>query len=401
MGRAIAALVVLVTAALPASAAGQEQVRVLRNCDPAASAVPQPGVDPRGVDPRSPNPLAGLRFFVDPTEPAWRDMKRYERRGKKAEAALMARLATQPRGRWFGKFTRPNMKGKIQDYLNCVQALQPGSVPLMVVLRHQGKACNPRYTAGGAAEDAATKRWYESFAEAIGQARVAIGFEPDSIGTISCLARHRRQARREVLRHGVDVMSRIPNATVYLEATASDWMSPGKAAGLLRSIGIHKVRGFMLNVTHYDWTIDNIRFGRQVSRLVGGKPFVVSTSYNGRGPVHFVPRGRGRRVNVFCNPRFRGLGPPPTTATGFAGVDAFLWLNRPGYSGAGGCNGAPAKAGTWWPDRALMFARYATNWVGPPRGTRFGLPGRTSLCALGAPVGGSYSMVSPERRCRG
>jgi MFS family permease len=51
-----------------------------------------------------------------------------------------------------------------------------------------------------------------------------------------------------------------------------------------------------------------------------------------------------------------------TTNTGNAKVDAFLWLNRPGVSGAGGCNGAPQKAGTLWPDRALMFARYATDW---------------------------------------
>ena len=74
----------------------------------------------------------------------------------------------------------------------------------------------------------------------------------------------------------------------------------------------------MLNVTHFDWTVNNIRYGRKVSRLVGGKPFVVSTSYNGRGPVHYLagPRGHRRRINVFCNVRYRGLGPQPTTATG-------------------------------------------------------------------------------------
>jgi hypothetical protein len=79
--------------------------------------------------------------------------------------------------------------------------------------------------------------------------------------------------------------------------------------------------------------------------------------------------------------------------------DGFLWINRPGVSGAGGCNGAPAKAGTWWPARALMFARYATEWRRPPRGTRFGVKGRVSLCMLGAPIGGSYGSSAPERRC--
>ena len=136
--------------------------------------------------------------------------------------------------------------------------------------------------------------------------------------------------------------------------------------------------------------------------MVGGKPFVISTSYNGRGPVHYKlgRKGRYRRVNVFCNPRYRGLGPKPNANTQIAGVDAFLYLNRPGVSGAGTCNGG-FKAGEWWPERALMYSRYATEWYGPPKGTRYGFPQRISLCALGAPVKGEqgYSPVSPEKRC--
>ena len=368
--------------------------------DPAA---PGNGTDPRGVVAGSPNPLAGLRFYVNPIrDDAYSTMRRYERSGRQGSAALMARIALQPRGVWFGKFTRPNFTEKVRNFLNCAQWLQPGSVPIMVVMRHQGTACNPHYTAGGAAEDAATKRWYEHFAQAVGNARVVIAYEPDSIGKISCLAPSRRAARRQVLRYGVSVLSRLPNATIYLEGSASDWKNPHYTARLLNYIGVSKVRGFMLNVTHYAWTVDNIRYGYKVSRLVGGKPFVVSTSYNGRGPIHYlVGRPHHRwRVNVYCNPRFRGLGPKPTTNTGFAKVDAFLWLNRPGTSGAGACNGAPAKAGTWWPSRALMFAKYATDWIRPPRGTRFGFRRRLSLCQLGAPpVPGNYSRVAPERRC--
>ena len=57
-----------------------------------------------------------------------------------------------------------------------------------------------------------------------------------------------------MLRYGVDVLSKLPNATVYIEAGASDWESPARTAKLLRQVGVAKVRGFMLNVTHYDWT---------------------------------------------------------------------------------------------------------------------------------------------------
>ncbi len=376
-----------------------------RDCGQARAITPVPA-DPRGVNPSAPNPLVGDRFFVDPTEPSVKDYVSYQRAGRTDDAAAMAKLAFAPKARWMGRFTRSagaNVTTKVRNYLNCVQVFQPGATPLIVVMRHQGTQCNPRYQAGGVAEDEASKQWYRDFAAGIGSARVVIGFEPDSIGTIQCLAKSRRQARLNMLRSGVDVLSALPNATIYLEATASDWKPASWTARTLRYIGIAKVRGFMLNVTHHDWTSNNVAYGRKVSSKVGGKPFVISTAYNGRGPVHYKlgKRGRYRRVNVYCNPRFRGLGPAPTVNTGQAKVDAYLYLNRPGVSGAGSCNGGK-PAGVWWPERALMYAKYATGWVGPPRGTRFGFPQRISLCKLGAPVKGenTYSSQAPEQHCR-
>ena len=144
--------------------------------------------------------------------------------------------------------------------------------------------CNRRYQGGGPREDARTRSWFRAFARGIGRSRVIIAFEPDSVGTIKCLARSRRKARSRLLRYGVDVLSKLPNATIYIEATASDWVPAARVARALRRIGVHKVRGFMLNTTHYDWTSRNIRYGLDVSRRVGGKPFVVSTHFNGRGP---------------------------------------------------------------------------------------------------------------------
>ncbi len=81
----------------------------------------------------------------------------------------------------------------------------------------------------------------------------------------------------------MNALSQLPNATIYLEAGASDWEPAKRTAKQLRFIGIDKVRGFMLNVTHHDWTRSNIQHGLDISRRVGGKPFVINTSYNGRG----------------------------------------------------------------------------------------------------------------------
>ena len=189
-----------------------------------------PGLDPHAVDPASPNPLLGQRFFVDRMEPAYMQWARWKRAGEDTRANILWKLAREPRFRWFGKFTRPRMQKKVRGYLNRVQCDQPGSVPLMVVMRHQGKACNARYRAGGEAEDRRTMQWYDDFADAVGDARVVIGFEPDSLGTIDCLARDRRQDRLDVLRYGVNRFSQLPNATIYLEAGASDWEPAARTA---------------------------------------------------------------------------------------------------------------------------------------------------------------------------
>jgi endoglucanase len=327
-----------------------------------------PGVDARGIDPNLPNPLRGLRWYVDPVEPAYRSYRTFLRKGRRGAASLMWRIAREPRFRWFGRWNRPVAR-RVREYLRCVAAEQPGAVPLMVVMRHQGKGCGG-YTGGGPAEDARTRAWYRNFARAVGGARVIIGFEPDSLGTVDCLAPSRRDDRIKTLAYGVDVLSQLPNATIYLEAGASDWEPAARTAKQLRRIGISKVRGFMLNATHHDWTRNNIRHGLDISRRVGGKPFIINTSYNGRGPLHYRNHRR-RTINVWCHPPNRGLGIRPTTRTDHPKVDAYMYINRPGYS-AGACNGGPLPVGSWWPERALMYARLQTDWLAPPRGTKNG-----------------------------
>jgi len=248
-----------------------------------------------------------------------------------------------------------------------------GEVPIFTVLRAQATGCSPTYQGGGPAEDRRTMDWYDDLARVIGDDRVVIAFEPDSLGTIDCLAPSRRDDRLRVLGHGVDVLSKLPNATIYIEAGASDWEAAERTAKQLRAVGIAKVRGFMLNVTHYDWTAANVQHGLDISRLTGGKHFIINTAENGRGGVHYkkwIDRSRHiwRRITVWCNPGLRGLGPAPTTTTSRPDkVDAYLWINRPGY--AQSCQGRPIA---WYLPRALTLAKYATDWERPPPGTRFG-----------------------------
>jgi endoglucanase len=326
-------------------------------------------VDPRGVNPSSPNPLVGLRWFVDTDwHPAWRAYRAL-RQSRPADARQILKIASQANFRWFGKWDT-NPYRKISQYMRKVRQMSPGSVPGMTILRHphprsqspdsNGRSPNAgRRFDAGPAEDRRYVRWVRWFARAVGRRRVVIAYEPDSLGSLQYLTRRARKARLRVMRTGIDILSKLPNATIYIEAGASDWRKASETARQLRYVGIRKVRGFMLNVTHFDWTSRNIRHGLAISSRVGGKPFVISTHGNGRGPLHYRKRvgGRWRRVNVWCNPRNSGLGSPPTTATGHPKVDAYLWIGRAGFSG-GRCGGGP-KAGSWWTARALMMARRA------------------------------------------
>jgi endoglucanase len=309
--------------------------------------------------PADTNPLAGLSFYVDHESPSWLEWEHLTRSGQRAKADLIWKIAREPKAVWVGRFTSPNFNVKVRRILDGAQS--QGQVPVLTVLRAQSTGCNPTYDGGGPAEDARTRAWYRRLARTLGHSRVVIAFEPDSLGTIDCHARSRRDDRLRLLRYGVKVLSHNANATLYLEGGASDWEPARRTARQLRAIGIARVRGFMLNATHMDWTRANIRHGLQISRLTGGKHFVINTAESGRGPVHYR-NARGRRITVWCNPPRRGLGPPPTTNTSNPMVDAYLWINRPGY--AQRCQGRKIA---WYLPRALSYARYATNWEAPHR----------------------------------
>ena len=295
----------------------------------------------------------------------------------------------------------------VREYIARAQQSQPGSVPQIVTLRHQGKKCHKGYSAGGASEDARTRKWYRDFARGVGNSRVVIGFEPDSLGTIDCLAGSRRMARLNLLRYGVDVLSKLPNATIYLEAGASDWEPAARTARQLRYIGISKVRGFMLNVTHYDWTaeqhqarLSTSRGAWAASRSSSPPPSTAAgrctTAAGSTAEEHLAHR---ERVVPPAQARAWARLPPPTPPTR-------RWTPT-STSGGPGSPAAPATAGplpvgSWFAARAVMFGRYATNWIRPPRGTRNGLPGQPLRQVAGRrPVQAlSFMASSPAPRPR-
>jgi Cellobiohydrolase A (1,4-beta-cellobiosidase A) len=101
--------------------------------------------------------------------------------------------------------------------------------------------------------------------------------------------------------------------------------------------------------------------------------FVIDTGRNGLGPWDYRSKYATAAIaQDWCNPPGRGLGIAPTTNTGNALVDAYLWVKVPGESD-GSCNRSVAgsttdpewggivdpAAGAWFPQQALQLAQLA------------------------------------------
>ena len=326
---------------------------VLAACSDNPMAPSSPGVDPgpsgvsvnNGSDPVSTyaNPLNGARLYVAPSSNAKKQADSW-RQSRPADAAQMDKIASQPQAIWFGDWN-PEPYQWVNDVTRKIRST--GALPVYVLYNIPSRDCG-LYSSGGAANKASYARWISEVGRGIGPGRAVVVLEPDALAGMDCLSAGDQQLRQEMIRDAVVTLKAIDGLTVYIDAGNSRWHSPEEIGKRLRSVGIDRADGFSLNISNFLATDELVRYGDAVSREVGGKHYVVDTSRNGAGP--------SADLN-WCNPDGRALGPRPTTSTGHALADAFLWLKAPGESD-GDCNGGP-RSGLWWAEYALGLAQRA------------------------------------------
>lgn len=225
--------------------------------------------------------------------------------------------------------------------------------------------------------------------------------------------------RFAMLNYAVNAFAALPSAAVYLDGTHSGWLSVGDITDRLLKAGIDRADGFFLNASNYieterlekygSWISDCILLETEVpwwdagwcaSQYYPANPadfstwhltdekydadlaaagltrdadtqthFVIDTSRNGQGPWA-APAGWPGDAEVWCNPPDRGAGARPTTDTGNALVDAYLWIKVPGESD-GKCYRGTAgpldpirgiedpAAGQWFPEQARELVEFA------------------------------------------
>jgi endoglucanase len=332
-------------------ASPSKAVLTILNNDPVTPRDPQNPLA-LAVAPGASDPLTGATFFVDPeSEPAHAALQ---------DPALDV-IAREPGTARFGSFSFgkngvPNIATAVSRYLSRAQVEQPGTVPLLATYRIVDGHCG--HWADPPAAVASYRNFINGFAAGIGSYRAVLFLEMDSIITMPCLTKHGQAVRESELRYAINTLTAdCPHLVLYLDAGAADALTPRQAARYLRRSGVAKIQGFFLNSTHFDWTSNEIRYGEKISRMTGGKHFVINTGENGQGPLRprdIVHAG----LEVLCNPPGRGLGPLPTANTGYRNVDMFAWTSNPGESGGSCVAGAP-PTGDYWPAYALMLVRNA------------------------------------------
>ncbi len=377
--------------------------------------------------------LAGSAAFYVPTRDkgAVKQIKDLVKQGDLRDAALLTAMVAQGHAVWFTGGTPGNVLGQVRRTM--MLAKVQNTVPVLVAYNIPGRDCS-QYSAGGALDAASYAAWIDGFARGIGTGKAIVILEPDGLGLLPSNCSPPSTVftdaeRYQELNAAVDRLEQQPQVSVYLDATHNGWLAVGDAAQRLVDAGVSRAQGFFLNVSNYQFTANLVQYGTWVSQCIasgsyggscpnqywnggpatgwsgtalspyavwtdgasdlalntaginsryatypaGTTHFVIDTSRNGQGPWDYS----GSYLNAgtaqdWCNPPGRGLGVTPTTNTGNALVDAYLWVKVPGESD-GSCNRSVSgsttdpewggivdpAAGAWFPQQALQLAQLA------------------------------------------
>ena len=305
---------------------------------PPATPTPTPTAAPAA------NPFAGAHPYADPSSSARRAADG-RRSVDPVGAAALDKIAQSSAADWYGDWNPADaLAATVADRVAVVTA--SGALPVLVAYDIPHRDCGS-YSAGGAADATAYRRWIGQLALGIGTRKAVVVLEPDALPQMDCLNSADQQERTGLLSAAVDTLAALPATSVYLDSGGATWQPASTMAPRLLAAGAGRARGFSLNVSGFTSTGPNLVYGREVSRLLGGKHFILDSSRNGLGDG-----------DTWCNPAGRALGVRMTTATAEPLADAFTWIKAPGESD-GSCGGGPA-AGQFWVDYAIGLALRAS-----------------------------------------
>jgi endoglucanase len=283
------------------------------------------------------DPLAGDRFYRDPSDSAAVAERQLKASGQTVKARAIHRIASQPEAIWLTDDRAPSIVAHVMH-----AARSTGTVPVFVAYDIPWRDCG-QYSSGGAADPAHYKAFIDLLKAGLGQRKAVVIVEPDAVSEMSCLSSSQQQTYERLIAYAVRRIDIDHNASVYVDAGNPGWEPASSEADAIRHAVGSAHAGFAVNVSNFYPAATDIAYGKAISHRTGGRHFVIDTSRAG-GSV---------AAGQWCNPPGAAIGPAPTTATGHVGVDAFLWIKDVGDSD-GTCNGGPS-AGQFWLPYALSL----------------------------------------------
>lgn len=280
-------------------------------------------------------------LYLETTNPAVAATNRAQAEGRTQDAAMLRQISGQPTAVWLGEWFGPTLLKNVLGR-HVAAARQQGKTPVFVTYAIPNRDCGG-YSAGGLTPEAYLD-WNRVIASSLSGTNAVIIVEPDGLAMLTngrCPGEDRR--RLDTMSKAVDILAGS-GLSLYLDAGNSAWAKPEVMASLLEAAGVYQARGFITNVSNFRRVEEERAYDEKLSRLLGGKSYVIDVSRNGNG-----------WQGDWCNPTGAAIGQSPRVTYGTTRLDALLWVKHPGQSD-GTCNGGPA-AGEWWESYALDLVR--------------------------------------------
>jgi endoglucanase len=245
-------------------------------------------------------PVAGDDLYVPPSQRgAKQQIAELTAQGDKGAADLIRAITKTPQAVWFEGGTPGSVKQDVR--LTVTRAAATRSIPVLVTYNIPFRDC-AQFSAGGATTRAEYEAWIDGFAAGIGNRDAIVILEPDGLGIIPwydpygsadgsgvlewCQPAEADPAtaaseRFAMLNHAVDALADLPNVTTYLDGTHSAWLGSGDIADRLVQAGVDNADGFYLNVSNYQFTANNVQYGRWISQCVAYATEVVAGDFFG------------------------------------------------------------------------------------------------------------------------
>lgn len=260
----------------------------------------------------------------------------------------------------YGVATWYSDRGVNGDVLKTIETLVelcPESSRLSVVVYAlPNKDCAAGYSNGNGT--VTTSDDYVAFvtqlARAIGKRKVLYVLEPDAVGLIADGGCAVESGYQDNLKRVIPVLGANPNAEIYLDVGFWTLTKPESAGAVARVVQTLRqagaLKGITLNTSNYRSTEEIAALCTAFQTAIQSTDVhcIVDTSRNYKVP-------RAAASSEWCNKQSGGIGHPPTSDTGFANLDYFVWIKPAGESD-GTCDGkGHTKDAMRGPEAGLFF----------------------------------------------